>query len=517
MPPREEIVVDGRSFLLSDGATFEMEVGPGETWQCDLEVVMFPEPADETVASDRLVQFVREIEGQTGREDGADSSRTVWDGLTSRVPKESGPPLDLISERALADLHSLILRSPARDRIVGAGVPYFMALFGRDSLLTALQTLFFDPQLAAGVLRSLATYQGKRDDPDTDQEPGKIPHEVREGELALLGSKRHGCYYGSVDATPLFLVLLSAYLRRTENMALMDELRPAAEAALTWLDRFGDLDGDGFVEYQRRADNGLDNQGWKDSWDAISFADGRLATGPIALCEVQGYVFDAKNRMAQWCEWRGEPARARALRAEAQRLQKQFDAAFWMPDKQTYALALDGDKQQVDSVASNAAHCLWSGIATPEHAGLIVRRLCQEDMFSGWGLRSLSIRMARYNPIGYHNGTVWPHDTVLAAAGFLRYGHTKEARLLLDGLLQAATRFAEQRLPELFSGYPRQPNGRPVPYPDANAPQAWAAGATLLAVEMLRRIDADRPSHGRSGLPTRRRDNHGSWAAAPLI
>ena len=482
-------------------ATFDVELKPHESWSCELQVVMSCDAAEQASKDDGLVQAAPGT-GQRAEDKG---SRPRKEPLIASKPKsmalkEPQPPLDLINERALADLQSLILSSASGDRIIGAGLPYFMALFGRDSLLTSLQTLTADPQLASGVLRSLALRQGKLDDPETDQEPGKIPHEVREGELAQLGGKWHGCYYGTVDATPLFLILLSEYLRRINDEALMEDLWPAAEAALEWIDRWGDVDADGFVEYERRAANGLDNQGWKDSWDAISFADGRLATGPIALCEVQAYVFDAKRRMAWLYEQRGQTDRATALRKEARRLQQQFESAFWMPNERTYALALDGEKRQVDAVASNAAHCLWSGIATPEHAALVVERLTEEDMFSGWGLRTLSTRPARYNPIGYHTGSVWPHDTTLAAAGFLRYGHVGSARQLLDGLLQAATRFPEQRLPELFSGHPRQPHGRPVPYLDANAPQAWAAGATLLAVALIKRISAKERHGRRTGL-----------------
>ncbi len=323
------------------------------------------------------------------------------------------------------------------------------------------------------------------EDPLIEEQPGRIAHEVREGERAHRGAGRHLRYYGTVDATALFLILFAAYLERTGDTALGRELWPAAEAALVWLDAYGDLDGDGFIEYRCISPDGLDNQGWKDSWDAVSFRDGTLAQPPVALCEVQAYVFDAKQRMAALYEARGDPARAARLHEEAHLLQQRFEAAFWMPDKGTYALALDGDKRQVDAVASNAAHCLWSGIASPEHAASVVERLSQPDCNSGWGLRSLSSAMARYNPVGYHTGSVWPHDTVIAAQGFQRYGFDAAARRLLHALLEAAVLMPHHRLPELFAGCPRQAFPHPLLYPDANAPQAWAAGATLLAIDLL--------------------------------
>lgn len=466
-------------------AEFDCLLAPGQSWECRL-----------TVSVGSCAELERERqpcpEGATGL--------APVDQVSRSLPLEPARPahrcITPVYERAVADLEALRFQLPSGERIIGAGIPYFMALFGRDNLLTAYQTLSLDPSLAADVLRALARHQGAVDGADTDQEPGKIPHEVRHGELAMLGEQPHRCYYGTVDATPLFLILFCEYLRRTGDTALGDELWPAAEAALDWLDRSGDRDGDGFVEYQRRSPKGLDNQGWKDSWDAIAFADGRLAQGPIALCEVQGYVYDAKLRMADLYEARGNAERAGALRTQALLLQQRFEAAFWLPEAGTYAIALDGEKRPVDAIASNAALCLWSGIAASGRAARVVARLSEDDVWSGWGLRTLSSRMARYNPLGYHNGTIWPHDTALAAAGFLRYGHTTAARRLLDGLLSAAAAFPEQRLPELFAGYPRGSGNCPVPYPDANVPQAWAAGAVVLAAHLLQqpeRTPATRP------------------------
>ena len=409
-------------------------------------------------------------------------------------------------EQALADLNTLYLELPSGESILGAGLPYFMTLFGRDSIIATYQLLSVCPDIAANVLQALARYQGTCDDPATDQEPGKIPHEVRHGELASVGRHRDGCYYGTIDATPLFLVLLSEYVSRTGDDGLLEKLWPAAEAALAWIDRYGDSDGDGFVEYQRRAEDGLENQGWKDSWDAISHPDGQLVDGPIALCEVQGYVYDAKRRMARLYEYRGNKARAAELRAEARALQCRFESAFWLPQMGIYALALDGAKRPISTVASNAAHCLWSGIASPDYAAGLVARLSQSDCFSGWGLRTLSTQMARYNPVSYHNGSVWPHDTVLAAEGFLRYGHIAPARRLLTAVIEATSSFPNHRLPELFAGFPRDAFGRVLPYPDANAPQAWASGAIVLASHLLDGIEhrARRSTRAQGSQDTKR-------------
>jgi glycogen debranching enzyme len=388
-------------------------------------------------------------------------------------------------ERAVTDLASLQMRGADGLTVPAAGLPWFMAVFGRDSLITGLQTLALGPDLALGALHALAREQATARDDFRDAEPGKIPHEIRHGVLARAGHVPHACYYGTVDATPLYLVLLAETWRWTGDLDLVRALLPAAEAALTWIDRHGDLDGDGFVEYERRSPRGLVNQGWKDSHDSVRFADGRPAEGPIALCEVQGYVYRAKLGLADLYHALGRRAEAADLRRRAAELRERFDAAFWMPDEGCYALALDGAKRQVDAVSSNAGQCLWAGIVPPERAPTLARRLLADDLWSGWGIRTLSTRMAAYNPISYHNGSVWPHDTSLIAAGLARYGFADEAVRVIDGLLAAAERFPEYRLPELFAGYPRRPYGVPVEYPDANAPQAWAAGAVVLMAQTL--------------------------------
>ena len=279
--------------------------------------------------------------------------------------------------------------------------------------------------------------------------------------------------------------------RLAGDQALVRQMLPAAEAALRWIDVFGDLDGDGFVEFPTTSPNGLRNQCWKDSSDSISFAGGRLATGPLAVAEVQGYVYAAKMGAADLYRMLGNPVRADVLQREAEALQKQFDEAFWMPEEGCYAIALDGQKRQVDSVASNAGHCLWTGIAYPERAAQVAERMMAPDMFSGWGVRTLSSAMARYDPVSYHNGSVWPHDNSFIAAGLARYGHHEAAEMIVDGLIDAAAAFPENRLPELFAGYTRRGISFPVPYPSANAPQAWAAGAIIYSLELLLRLKPD--------------------------
>jgi glycogen debranching enzyme len=463
------------------GTEFKFILDPHDTWRCQMRVQMNRPAAD---PDSPLTAAVPSYFAPFRPTASADTER----GRTVLSDEALEALLTLVKTRAWSDLQTLIIQLSTGERIVGAGLPYFMTLFGRDSILTSLQTLTLDPRLAADALLALARHQGVSDDPDTEEEPGKIPHEVRAGELAYHGHKRHGSYYGTADATPLYLILYCDYLAQTGNQELGDRLWRSAEAALKWIDACGDLDGDGFVEYQRRAFNGLDNQGWKDSWDSIAFADGRLAEGPIALPEVQAYVYAAKLKMSVMYEQRGHPRRAR-----------RFDAAFWMPGECTYALALDGQKQQVDAVASNAAHCLWSGIALPSRAPAVVERLSRPDCFSGWGLRTLATGMSRYNPIGYHNGTVWPHDTVMAAEGFLRYGYGASARRLLVALVEAAVQMPHHRLPELFAGSARRRDEAPVSYPDANAPQAWAASATMRACALLGEMSG---LHG--ALPARR-------------
>ncbi len=364
-----------------------------------------------------------------------------------------------------------------------------MALFGRDSLITSYQALPFQAHLAQTTLEALSSMQATGMDDFRDAEPGKILHELRCGELARLGKVPHTPYYGTHDATPLLLILLDEYERWTGDAAFVRSLEPAARAALTWIERYGDLDGDGYLEYRTRSSKGLVNQGWKDSWNSMLFADGRVAEGPIAVCEVQGYAYDARLRAARLARsiW-NDPGLADRLEADAADLRRRFNRDFWSESRGHYVLALDGQKRQVDALTSNIGHLLWSGIVDPQRAARTVEQLMAPDMFSGWGVRTMSAGDAGYNPIEYHNGTVWPHDTGLIAEGMRRYGFTGEAATLAVSIFEAAEAFA-YRLPEVFAGFPRKETGVAVEYPSASRPQAWSAGAPLLALRTLLGLD----------------------------
>lgn len=394
-------------------------------------------------------------------------------------------PLKQAYDQAVRDIRALRMEQEDGHYILAAGLPWFMAVFGRDSITSAIQTKLLGPELMIGTLHTLARFQAIERDDSLDAEPGKILHEIRRGELSLFGEAPNSPYYGSVDATPLFLILLWEAYQWTGDEGLLRRFLPAAEAALRWISRYGDMDGDGFIEYQRKTRKGLRNQCWKDSHDSISFSDGELAAGSIAVAEVQGYVYDAKRKMAEAYRIIGGAAKARALNRQAERLKEQFNEAFWMPNEGYFAVALDGRKRQVNSVASNAGHLLWSGIVDKDKALKVVERLMAPDMFSGWGIRTLSTDMARYDPASYHNGSVWPHDNSLIAAGLSRYGFIREAKEVICALLEAAAAFPDHRLPELFAGYPRREHSFPVPYPLANAPQAWASGAVIYLLETL--------------------------------
>ncbi len=407
--------------------------------------------------------------------------------------RSSNDLFDLALVQGVADLKALTVYHFG-EPVISAGIPWYTCPFGRDALIAGYEALLAQPDVARDALRFLARLQGERDDPARDEEPGKIPHEMRFGEMAAAGEVPHSPYYGSADATPLFLVLLDEYHRWTDDRETVDALLPAAERALQWLDRYADLDGDGLVEYARRTPKGLRNQGWKDSHDGVPFANGRPAEPPIALVEVQGYAVDARRRMAALYRRLGREGDGARLLAAAGAQAEAIEARFWMEGRGTYALALDREKRQVDALTSNPGHLLFSSVAAPERARRVVESLLGEAMWSGWGIRTLAARQPAYNPLSYHNGTVWPHDNALAAMGMSHYGMTAHAADVLTGLWAAAQQFRHLRLPELFCGLSRSAGLFPVHYPVACSPQAWSSAAWFLLVRAVLGLFPDAPA-----------------------
>ncbi|MFN0089440.1 MAG: glycogen debranching N-terminal domain-containing protein [Acidimicrobiales bacterium] len=425
-----------------------------------------------------------------GSEPTADGARRPVADWRRHVPvlETDYPPLHRALTQGLADLGALRISDPEHPEraMVAAGAPWWMTVCGRDSLLTAWMTMLVDAELAQGVLETLARFQGVRVDADTDEQPGRILNEIRFGAAAqpLLGGGRIS--YDTIDATPLFVMLLGELRRWGQAPAVVERLLPNADAALAWIDAYGDLDGDGYVEYEP-TEEGL-HLGWKDSVGAIRGADGAVPEGPIALCEVQGYVYAAFLARSRFAEEAGDSATAERCRARALRLRESFNRDFWLPEQGCFALGLDGDKRPIDAVASNMGHCLWTGIVDGERAAPVAARLLSPELFSGWGIRTLASNMAAYNPVSYHSGSVWPHDTAICAAGLMRYGFVEESQRVVLALLEAAMH-SGGRLPELFAGFGRDELPAPAPYPTACSPQAWAAAAPLLLLRTLLRFD----------------------------
>ena len=401
-------------------------------------------------------------------------------------------PFGRLLARSTEDLAALRIFDPVHPNraVVAAGAPWFMTLFGRDSLLTSWMAMMVDPDLALGTLQTLAALQGTSVDPRTEEEPGRILHEVRFGETARLSLGGSNVYYGTADATPLFVMLLGELARWGNRPAEVEALLPAADRALQWIEEYGDRDGDGYVEYQRATDQGLENQGWKDSWDSTRFANGELAHAPIALCEVQAYTYAALRARAHFAHEAGDDARGGRLERRAADLKSAFNRDFWIEHLGWYAMALDRDKRPVDALTSNMGHCLWTGIVEQDRAEQVGAHLVSKEMFSGWGIRTLATSMIGFNPLSYHNGSVWPHDNAIAVAGLMRYGLVDAAQQVTAGLV-AAGGFTAQRLPELFGGVAADDVPFPVSYPTSCSPQAWAAAAPLLLLRSMLRFEPD--------------------------
>jgi glycogen debranching enzyme len=464
------------------GLTFQLTLGPHRSWKTGLDVV--PELLGATDGADTEPSLAWQA-----RRPRTNMARNLERWLDQAPRLECDwEPLKTTYRRSLVDLAALRFSpiSAGRHSLPAAGLPWFMTMFGRDSILTSLQALPFNQELAATTLRELALRQGTRLDDFRDEDPGRILHEMRYGEMTAFEERPHSPYYGSADATPLFVVLLDEYERWTGDSRLVRELEFEARAALNWIDEYADLQGNGYIAYQRRNQGtGLENQCWKDSWDSISYHDGTLPGFPRATCELQGYAYDAKLRGARLARlvWR-DPTFAETLERQAADLKRRFNRDFWVEDGEYFAIALDANGRRVDSLTSNNGHLLWSGIVDKAKAKAVARQLMGERLFSGWGVRTLAVGEGRYNPIGYHVGTIWPFDNSFIAWGLRRYGFKEEAAQVAAGILEAAE-FFDGRLPEAFGGYPRSMTKYPVQYPTACSPQAWSTGAPLLLLATM--------------------------------
>jgi len=466
--------------VADDLVSFEAIVPSHGEWQACTEVhpiiegkaidprYLCGQPVDRAAPSERLARWRRQVP----------QVETDHEGLGH------------VLARSAEDLGALRIFDPDFPErvVVAAGAPWFMTVFGRDSLITSWMALVVDPDLALGVLQTLARFQGTDIDPRSDEQPGRILHEMRFGEAPSLSLGGGNIYYGTADATPLFVMLLGELRRWGLAREAVEELLPNAERALDWIERFGDMDGDGYVEYHRATDRGLVNQGWKDSWDGIRYADGTVATAPIALCEVQAYVYSAFLARAHFAQEAGDRATFERYRSRATQLKADFNRDFWLDEPGWFAVGLDHDKRPIDSLTSNIGHCLWTGIVDDDKARIVAEKLLSPEMFSGWGVRTLATTMGGYNPISYHCGSVWPHDTAIVAAGLSRYGFYEHAERLINALLDAAVKLGG-RLPELFSGLDRGELSAPVGYPTSCSPQAWAAASPLMCLRTILRLD----------------------------
>ena len=480
------------TYLDSATARFQPQLGPGQGIRVVLRIACDQRRQENAVGRrfySSLRSARRALRTSSGRATSLDSSNSLFNEM---------------ARRSVADLY-MLLTDTEYGPYPFAGIPWFSTPFGRDGLLTALFTLWIDPMIAKGVLRFLAATQATDIDPERDAEPGKILHEMRDGEMAHLREVPFARYYGSIDATPLFVMLAGEYFKRTGDLQTVRELWPNIEAALYWIDNYGDPDGDGFVEYQRKNADGLINQGWKDSHDAIFHEDGRIAEGPIALCEVQAYVYAAKRHAAALALTLNHSVAAAVLAQQAEILRERFEVAFWCDDLSTYALALDGDKKPCRVIASNAGHALFGEIADASRARRVAETLLGTGCFSGWGVRTVARSAARYNPMSYHNGSVWPHDNALIALGLARYGLKSGVLKIFKGLFEAAGYMDLRRLPELFCGFAWRRLTAPTLYPVACAPQAWASATVFALLQACLGLGFDQGADGirfdRPGLP----------------
>jgi glycogen debranching enzyme len=489
---RRQIIIrtgegDGQPTVAANGRlSFDISLKPGQAWRRCLNY--------DLMDGKERIRAPRDCIHSSTKTDHANKV-SDWQRTVLKI-ETSNEEFYRTYSQGVQDMAALRLPLNGTDHMVfvpAAGLPWFVALFGRDTLIVSLQTMIVYPEFAAGALQVLGQYQAKKRDDYRDAEPGKILHELRYGELAHFKMIPHTPYYGTADATPLYLVALHAAWRATGDRELIERQLPIAENCLTWIDKYGDRDGDGFQEYQTRSKSGYENMGWKDSGNAVMYPDGTLVKGPKALCELQGYVYDAWLRMAEIYDELDNKRRANALRKKAAALFKRFNEAFWDEKSGFYAYALDGEKKKVLSVASNVGQCLWSGIIAPKHAAAVVKRLMRSDMWSGWGIRTLSANHPSFNPYDYQTGAVWPHDNSLIALGMRRYGFAAEAAAVARDISGAASHFLLNQLPELYGGLQRDSTSFPVQYLGANVPQAWAAATPFMLLQTLLGIQQDAP------------------------